>query len=280
MSSTLVNANNAPVYVVAHRRGESIHTYISSHGSTRRGKDQRHKDDAGSDGHCGPPRKCPRILNDWSQAQPHIDKNNRWRQYELAIEERFTTRSFPFRFFTTVIVGMSIANAWTMYQYHVNAKEFESFLAFVHEVAYDAMTNNYDEQHASSVSTVGFSSPSCSSLPSSASALQRTAEEKQHHAVPIRSIVGWAGAKQQRCSMCSGITAYCCLACSDAQSVVPMHPRELTFSGVSKRYGCIARHVHNPEASKRTVASAARSKALARRKRMRTNRGTANVGDV
>ena len=106
-----------PAFGVAHRRGgavsmpcmctlptyaylstfppcSQIHTYLSTHSTTRRGRDQSHKDDAGEDGHVNPPRKCPRVLNDWTQAQPHVDKSNRWRQRILAIEERFAkTRS-------------------------------------------------------------------------------------------------------------------------------------------------------------------------------------------
>ena len=46
-----------------------IHTYLSTHGVTLRGKDQAHADDWGSDGRPAGPRKCPRILNDWTQAE-------------------------------------------------------------------------------------------------------------------------------------------------------------------------------------------------------------------
>lgn len=97
-----------------------LRTYLSTHGTTRRGKDQRHKDDVMEDGEAGPPRKCPRILNDWTKAQPHIDKNNRWRQDILAIEERFTTQSFPTRLMDTMIIGTSIGSAWSMFQFFVD----------------------------------------------------------------------------------------------------------------------------------------------------------------
>jgi hypothetical protein len=116
-----------------------IHTYLSTHGTTKRGKDQAHKDDVDADGCAGPARKCPKILNDWTKAQPHIDKHNRWRQRELAIEERFATHSFPFRLFTTVIIGMSIASAWSMFQYFVNKEMFSTFSEFVDEVAVDGI---------------------------------------------------------------------------------------------------------------------------------------------
>ena len=123
-----------------------IHTYISTHGTTKRGRDQSHKDDTGDDGHAAPPRKCPKILNDWTQAQPHIDKANRWRQRILAIEERFPTSSFPFRLMTTVIGGMAVVSAHTMYSYHVGGEH--NFRSFVETVALDAMLNTYDQDHA------------------------------------------------------------------------------------------------------------------------------------
>ena len=37
-----------------------IHTYLSTHGVTLRGKDQAHADDTDADGRCAGPRKCPR----------------------------------------------------------------------------------------------------------------------------------------------------------------------------------------------------------------------------
>ena len=71
-----------------------------------------------------------------------------YRQFELAIEERFPTHSFPFRLQTTVIVGMSIASAYTMYQYFVSRDEFSTFREFVEAAAYDGMLNTWDEDHA------------------------------------------------------------------------------------------------------------------------------------
>lgn len=272
MKAKLVNADDSLVYCVGHRRGPSIHTYIATHGSTRRGRDQAHADDADEDGHCGHPRKCPRILNDWTKAQPHIDKNNRWRQFELAIEERFRTRCFPFRLFTTVIAGMSIASAWALYQHHVNGAEFDGFRAFVHDVAYDAMTNSWDNDHSTDTSGIAaFSSPEvtpsvCTSaynnLPSSASEVAAS-----HHAVSIATIRGWKGKPQQRCAECNSFTSFCCFACSTPESLVAIHPSEVKYCGHTKKYGCLVRHSRKPENVKRCVASASRSVAMKRRNR-------------
>lgn len=266
MKAKLSNADGALVYCVGHRRGEAIHTYIATHGSTRRGKDQKHCE-TGSDGNGGHGRKCPRILNDWTQAQPHIDKNNRWRQFELAIEERFRTKCFPFRLFTTVIAGMSIANAWALYQYHVSASEYDTFLEFVHDVAYAAITNTYDADHPSSVprgmNCAPFGTPSLTSsrLSTTSTSIGVSASqlEDSHVAVSIRLMAGWKGKTQQRCSECNAPTSYCCAGCSTHDCIVPIHPSEVSYRGVTKKFGCLARHKRHPDISRRTVRSVSRS---------------------
>lgn len=229
-----------------------------------RGKDQRHADDVMEDGSLPPPRKCPRILNDWTQAQPHIDKNNRFRQFELAIEERFRTKSFPYRLFTTVIAGMSITNAYVAYNYHIG-QEYDSFIEFASAVAYDAMTNNYDELHAPNRG-----SPSSRATPAPSSSTARaffTNDDKEHAVVPIRTIAGWNGARQQKCRVCHKLCTTCCLSCSDAQSIVPVHPVESKSQGVVKRWPCLQAHKRRPDALGRTTASASRSAAAKRRRK-------------
>eukprot|EP00965_Chrysotila_dentata_P153353 5069053-Pleurochrysis_carterae.AAC.1 len=63
-------------------------------------------------------RPCPRVLDDWTQMQSAIDDANRRRQNILAFEERFVTRTFPFRLLTTVL-GMIYMNAFNMHKYFV-----------------------------------------------------------------------------------------------------------------------------------------------------------------
>lgn len=153
--STRFGSKDWPVFGVAHRRGGVVHTFISTHGTTKRGRDQRHKDDVCDDGAAAPPRKCPKILNDWTKCQPHTDKHNRWRQAVLAIEERFRTQSFPFRLFTTLIVGCSAVSTFTGYTFHVRNEQCgvvdvddDDFRESMETLAVDLMTNKWDEEHA------------------------------------------------------------------------------------------------------------------------------------
>eukprot|EP00966_Prymnesium_polylepis_P030189 701586-Prymnesium_polylepis.1 len=144
-------AGGHKLYAVCHRRGvigTALHTYLATFGKTRRGKDQAHKEEVDADGHAGPARKCPQILNEWTICQPKIDRSNRFRQFELAIEERFKTQSFPFRLVTTVIVGMSIASAHTMYEHFVCGDMYGTFSEYVEAVAFDGMQNTWDADHS------------------------------------------------------------------------------------------------------------------------------------
>ena len=126
-----------------------IHTYLSTHGVTLRGKDQAHADDTDASGRCAGPRKCPRILNDWTQAQPWIDKGNRFRQRILAIEERFTVHSYPLRSVDSIIIGMSISSAYTCYQYFVSQGcKYATFRDFVDSASLAGMQNTWDFDHA------------------------------------------------------------------------------------------------------------------------------------
>eukprot|EP00966_Prymnesium_polylepis_P200192 4639370-Prymnesium_polylepis.1 len=61
-------------------------------------------------------RKCPRVLNTFTMAQPTIDRHNRYRQHLLAMEKRFPTNNYSFRFFTTLL-GMVVTNASFAYRY-------------------------------------------------------------------------------------------------------------------------------------------------------------------
>ena len=175
-----------------------IHTYISTHGTTRRGKEQKHKDDADADGRAGPARKCPKILNDWTQAQPHIDKANRWKQRILAIEERFSTHSFPFRLTTTVIPGFSIVSAWNLFKYHVNNDMYETFSEFVEAVAFDGMANTWDRDHA----RVPHPQPDPQPARSNHAATS-PGNTLEHLLVPISQVPGFVGSCSQREKSCS-----------------------------------------------------------------------------
>ena len=81
-------------------------------------------------------RKCPAIGNIFSRAQPQHDRHNNARQQELAMEDRFPTRSFPFRFFTTVLgiifvntqrlhIGTNLGLGNTTYKEHLSELFFD-----------------------------------------------------------------------------------------------------------------------------------------------------------
>lgn len=165
---------------------------------------------------------------------------------------------------------MSLANAWALYQYHINGAEYESFMDFVHEIAFDAMNNKYDKAHENHAGDGVHSSPAVSSLPFSAGALHRASEAsepQQRVIVSIRSLSGWRGANQQRCCVYSNLTRFCCIACFNPESIVAVHPKECNYAGSTKNFGCSYRHIKNPEGARRIVASAARSNALKKRRR-------------
>jgi hypothetical protein len=111
------------VMAVAHRRGPEVHTYLSTHGLTTRGLPQRHKDDDvdADTGHLIA-RKSPLVLNDATTAQPKIDRGNRRRQFDLAMEKRFRAESFPFRLFITTL-GICVTDTFYLDAYFNKGKE-------------------------------------------------------------------------------------------------------------------------------------------------------------
>ena len=137
------------IFAIGHRRGGEVHTFVASCGITIPGVPQAYREDIGVYGSMEP-RKCPKVLNLWSQQQPKIDKNNRFRQDILAIEERFVTKSFPFRVFTSVL-GITFANAYEWFNYFIDSKRYitdDGFLAFMRSLAYDGMHNKFDTEQA------------------------------------------------------------------------------------------------------------------------------------
>ena len=82
-----------PIYCVTHRRGESIHAFVSSCGTTLAGnsvlayfEDEEERVQAETVDY-ELTRKCPRVLNNFTLAQPSIDSHNRYRQHLLAMED-------------------------------------------------------------------------------------------------------------------------------------------------------------------------------------------------
>ena len=149
---TLTGDRTIPVYTVSHRRVESIHCFLATCGTTLAGQatrayfedeEERCQSEMAEYEIC---RKAQRVLNDCTLAQPTIDRHNRYRQVcsqappvplhtadsldrahahlcllccvqaILAMEKRFVTNNFSFRFFTTML-GTVVTNAFSAHRY-------------------------------------------------------------------------------------------------------------------------------------------------------------------
>lgn len=141
-----MDGNNERLRVggVAHRRGPEVHTYIFACGTTTMGKPQKHKDDdIDADTGYLIARKCPKVLNDYTIAQPKIDRSNKKRQHYLAMEKRFPTHSFPFRVLT-VLLGVIITDAFYLHQY-LHQRDTVEWRAALRRMFFALMHNKVDE---------------------------------------------------------------------------------------------------------------------------------------
>lgn len=86
-SMVKVNEESVPIYAVSHRRGPAVHKFVSSCGTTLPGnalkayfQDDEERATRSDSAEFELERKCPRVLNDCTLAQPTIDRHNRYRQ--------------------------------------------------------------------------------------------------------------------------------------------------------------------------------------------------------
>jgi hypothetical protein len=215
---TTVVAGGHTVYLIGHRRGGTVHTYLSSHGQTLNGKPQSHKDDIEALGYMAVPRPCPKILNDWTALQPVIDKQNYWRQRELAMEKRFVTKNFSFRLLTTIL-GMTFGNAHAAFERFVDKTE-RTFLETVNDIAYDGMHNEEDAPGLATPGTANAANAPEDTTPGSRSPHgSPTRAAAEHKLLPLRLLPGYKGYKQQSCSICAAATTLCCVKCSVADKL-------------------------------------------------------------
>ena len=207
--STVV-AGGHKIFAIGHRRGGTVHTYISSHGTSLTGTPQAHKDDVDALGAQAKARPCPSILNTWTAQQPQIDKRNRERQHELAMEKRFVTANFPFRLFTTIL-GITFTTANCFYDYFY-CKFDGTFVEFVSELCYDGLTNEIDTTHARGPDAPPAREPDPPGMRSPFGSPGRQAS--LHKLCSIKDIKEWKGAPYPGCSVCAKHTSRCCAACS------------------------------------------------------------------
>ena len=257
-TSTLeINDKAMPIFALAHRRGPAIHTYLSSHGRSIRGKDQKHKDDVDDQdsAKAAPARKCPLVLNDWSAVQPWIDMNNKWRQAVLAIEERFTTKSFPYRALTTLI-GITFVDSYMGFNFFMTQQYHDNFKLFIKHMALAGMHNNLDSQSDPYRSVPLRDAQAQSGSPQRASPRKAA----KHKAIPVRLIRGWKGSSEGRCTMCGLSTTTVCAECSTPTAVVWLHGPETKYKQHTTTHTCPAEHGKCPDKARFTAAKPSSSK--------------------
>ena len=92
----LSDGKTVPIYSVSHRRGDSIHGFVATCGTTLPGsahavflEDDEERAQVETT-EFTLTRECPRVLNDFTLAQPTIDRHNRYRQHILAMETEYS----------------------------------------------------------------------------------------------------------------------------------------------------------------------------------------------
>ena len=234
-----------PVYAVSHRRGESIHGFVSTCGTTLPGHSHYayfEDDEERAMGHIEDfelSRNSPRVLNDFTLAQPTIDRHNRYRQHILAMEKRFVTNNFSFRFFTTMY-GMLVTNCFFAHRYFNN--QLADFKSELDQLALALMRNPKAEAPRPCSQAGGARSPTGSC----------TGDGDPHYLTPLSSIDGYTGGKQQRCVCCNNKTAWVCATCTTGpMALVPLCPeiskvRKGPSRGQQVMHPCLGRHRCNP----------------------------------
>ena len=244
---TLTNGSEKEVYLVSHRRGPKVHVWICTCGTTLPGNPRVRKVD-GEEGEAEVilERKCPKILNDYTTAQPIIDRFNRYRQHELAMEKRIHTKRFDFRHAQFMWAEVMVNAFFAQRHFNENGADFRAQMNFL---AYRLMTNPLlrAERGGDSVPRgLGGSRDSgggCSSSDKFGS----------HTVVSLREVMSaqkLAGYKrkrvQMRCTICGMHVSTCCLECSNETETVPLHRTSIKRNCERTSFDCLRRHRRNP----------------------------------
>ena len=252
----LGDGKEVPIFSVSHRRGESVHTFISSCGTTVRGnavKAYFEDDEERANANLADyevARKAPCVLNDYTLAQPALDRHNRYRQFILAMEKRILANSFNMRFATSMH-GVVFTDVFFAFRYFLDGNA--DFKAVMSELAYKLMHNSFLENVESPKK-----SPSCASSPG-----RESSADEDHYLKAIKDIPGYVGGRQQRCICCNRKTSYCCATCStNPFALVPLCPEQTkvkadrgkVHKGQIIKHACLARHRSNPALMRGTKA--------------------------
>ena len=233
----LGGAKIMPIFSVSHRRGESVHKFISTCGTTLRGaahtatfEDDEDRTYANDDSVYELVRKCPRALNDYTLAQPCIDRHNRYRQHILAMEKRFVTSNFSFRLATT-LMGMLFTNAF--FAHRTFNSEVADFKEELGKLGYRLMNNPFAPN------------PQLPPSPQTATGTPRSPppDESAH---PLRQLVKFNAehnitkkTSALRCVVCSKKTSWYCVTCTDGpHALVPVCPSMTRGCKAGGKGGC------------------------------------------
>ena len=245
-----------PIFQVSHRRGDHVHKFVATCGTTLPGtkeivffEDDEHRANENLPTGYEQDRKCCRVLNDYSLAQPCIDRHNRYRQFILGMEKRLVTNRFDLRFGTS-FMGIHLTNTFFAHR-HFNEPDAD-FKEQMGKLAYRLMHNSFIQEE-------GEGSPG-----SAGSKRNRTAARSKtpspvsgcgHTLVLLRHVegykVGHSGGPQQRCAMCNRKTSWVCSECTDGPaSLVPICPDATTsrgkYGGSQIQHKCLAKHCLDP----------------------------------
>ena len=258
-----------PIFAVSHRRGSSgddedkakgVHKFVCTAGTTLSGNAHVacfEDDEERANGIAYElARKAPRVVNDFTLAQPCIDRHNRYRQFILALEKRFVTNHFNFRFFTTLF-GQVVTNAFFAWRYFNDPAA--DFMALVGVLGYKLMHNEFLEQPASppraAAPTAGRATPGDS--PDSEGSCSG-----DHKLVKITSLEGYVKKNDNRlkCNACNKFkTVWCCALCTTSlANIFTVCPESANKHGDVARRSCLSSHYANPNFTMRKRAWAAK----------------------
>ena len=239
-----------PIFSVSHRRGETVHKFISTCGTTIRGsahmatfEDEEDRVYAADDVEYELTRKCPQILNDYTLAQPCIDRHNRYRQFILGMEKRLITNNFSQRLATTLI-GMLFTNVFFAHR-HFNC-ELADFKEELGKLAFRLMHNPHvpDPAPPPAPQTRTAGSPGTPPAGDGSHPLRQISKFNQEHNISKKTAA-------LRCICCGKKTAWYCTACTDgANSIVPVCPSVTRGGGKGgkgcKEHSCEGYHCMHP----------------------------------
>lgn len=213
-------------------------------------------------------RECPKVLNDYTKAQPCTDSGNRNRQHMLAMEKRFVTRCFPFRFLTFML-GLTFVNAEALCKYfHPAQHKRKTFLEMVHEVCEDGLNllspfkvrtkkrkARLTYQHSSGDTDDDSQEDPAVAVAGAPSPQKRSRVSEKHILAPL-SMHSGIGGRQMDCGVCGRRAGYYCVGCSNDHVIVPLHAESIG----KKVYDCLQKHRRHPERAHRARPRGSRPK--------------------